>query len=269
MLASLAITATAQAAAITTIDLRATASDFKKGKVTTAPVVVVESRSAGDESWFKGHTLKGISFDLGAKNAKFLSFKPVKGFGSKYDDVHISPDGHGLYVSLRSDTEGLRVRVDNTAVMGRTEVKIGTMRVRPGPAIKTSGKKLLFEAVVEADPSGFRSQVTLGTPGSPSSSMSLPYMAKRAIRYYKGDDRPEARCRDAKRIVKWNKRYLKWARSAAERAQRAAKKDPSLKPQAKEAKAVVDKATKVLQKAKKQKQKHCKAAKKKKSKKKK
>lgn len=168
---------------IFSIEMKANPSAFTSGKSVDIPIYLVENRDARTGvSWFKEypHGVRSVSFDIASGQSQILSFTPAKQFDyrvqstSPFDQARIpqyrnrvlNPDLDGLshlWATLWS-TGRATPTVDNSGINGRTEVLLGTMKVKVGPSIKKGDHRLVFEMKTLADPSsyaGFDMWVTL------------------------------------------------------------------------------------------------------------
>ncbi len=200
--ALLALPAADSAARTVTIDIKAHPSKFRAGKQVELPVYLVENRAPDDEpkSWFSEYPLgvRWVGFNYTSKQSKFVSFTPVKKLdyrGKYYGNRTLAADDRGtsyVWTSLYSTT-GLPGTPDNSGITGRTEIKLGTLRVQVGRAIKKGGRKIVFDAKLQGDPSASDGNVHLWTrPGKTGDitgggQLSLNGIEPKGVRVYSDD----------------------------------------------------------------------------------
>lgn len=66
--------------------------------------------------------------------SELIGFTPEPAFNSGTNSIFINPDLHSIFFYIKSD-DGFLVTLDNSGIVGRTEIKIATVRVRVGPPI--------------------------------------------------------------------------------------------------------------------------------------
>lgn len=162
-----------------TVDIKAHPSAFKSGKQVDLPVYLVENRAANRDpmSWFSEYPLglRHVGFDFTSSQSQFVSFKPVPRLdyrGKYYYNETAAKTKFGqshVWLALYS-TVGLTAKPDNTGITGRTEIKLGMLKVKVGAPIGKGPGKLVFEADLLGDPSfgsggGVGLWTKLGTKG--------------------------------------------------------------------------------------------------------
>lgn len=152
------------------IEMKTNPSAFTSGKSVDIPIYLVENRDARNGvSWFKEYPLgvRSVAFDISSGQSQILKFTPAKQFDyrkeptSVFDKARyrntVGTDADGLshlWATLWS-SQGARAHVDNTGINGRTEILLGTMKVKIGTAIKKGDRKLVLEMITIADPSSY------------------------------------------------------------------------------------------------------------------
>lgn len=199
----LVLPSTASAIRTMTVDIKAHPSKFKAGKQANLPVFLVENRAPDQDplSWFKEYPngVRGFAFDLRSSQSRFVSFTPAPALdyrGRHYYNRTMArtEDGDsGLWLRLYS-IKGLKARPDNSGIVGRTEVRIGTLRVAVGPAIKKGKRKIVFDANFLSDGSlGGNGVVNMWTTTNKTDdimtggSRNLNGMARKGIRVFNDD----------------------------------------------------------------------------------
>lgn len=175
---------TAKAVPTMTVDIKAHYSVFVAGSTADLPVYFVENRAATDESWVGKGRLCYVRFDFLALGSEFISFTPIAAFDKVYTNHTYKDPSKGesrIYASLES-TNGVGVTVDNSGITGRTEIFIGTLRVKVGPAIRQGNQWIVFDTTLHADPSWGMSVPTLLLPGG--ARQNHTNMATRQLRFY-------------------------------------------------------------------------------------
>lgn len=186
-----------------TVDIKAHPSVFKAGKQVNLPVYLVENRAPDSDptSWFTQYPLgiRHIGFDIGSSQSKMVSFTPVARMdyrGKYFYNNTMEKDTWGqsrVWLSLYS-TVGLTGTPDNSGITGRTEIKLGTLKVLVGPSIKKGSRKIVFDAEFLGDPSfgaggGFDFWTKLGKANdiTGGGTKSMNGMEKKGIRVFSDD----------------------------------------------------------------------------------
>ena len=139
----LALPSTSSAAPILKLEFKALPDIFISGATLDLPLYLVENRDATESSRFSGYAssppvegpfpLASIHSELTSTQSRFVSFTPLAGFDIIYNTTNFVTD-HEIGFDLRS-TNGILVVVDNSGIVGRTEILIGTVRLVVGPPI--------------------------------------------------------------------------------------------------------------------------------------
>jgi hypothetical protein len=142
LLVLLALPCTSLAAPILKLEFKALPDIFISGTTLDLPLYLVEHRDAAESSRFSGYPasppftvdgpfpLASIYSELTSTQSQFVSFTPVAGFDVIYSTNNYVAD-HEIVFDLRS-TDGIPVVVDNSGIVGRTEILIGAVRVVVG-----------------------------------------------------------------------------------------------------------------------------------------
>jgi hypothetical protein len=251
-LLALAVLAVApgQAAAFTdgtayTLDIKVPPSSFQAGTQLDIPVYLVENRPpANGGSQLAEYNLGRVDSSFGSAQSKFLQFTPAPGLFAPtivaQENPWIQQNGAETLVQFRFEspgTPGLAVTPDNSGIVGRTEVLIGTVRTEVGPAIpQQSGLPIIFEMVVK--PSGGSSGVDGKTAGGAEPGLGdIPtrHIQVLAEPPKKADDDASnaAACGKARRKSKQAKQQASAAqRAAAKAGQRVDNAGPGKKAKA-------------------------------------
>ena len=141
----LALPSTSFAVPIMKLEFKALPDVFISGATLDLPLYLVENRDATESSRFSGYpssppfTVEGpfplasIYSELTSTQSQFVSFTPIAGFDIIFNTNNFVAD-HEMVFDMRS-TNGIPVVVDNSGIVGRTEILIGTVRVVVGPPI--------------------------------------------------------------------------------------------------------------------------------------
>lgn len=141
------------------------------------PLYYVEMRAPDvDQTVFiNGRRLRAVEAHFGTAHSTIFSFTPEAGFNCRnpYGSFDCDYLNQVKFVNGRSrlrfyieSTAGIPVTADNSGIRGRTEVLLGTMRVRVGPAITDKDRpdrKLVFDITQGDDPTLATADVTVWT----------------------------------------------------------------------------------------------------------
>lgn len=227
------------------LDIKVPPSSFKAGTQLDIPVYLVENRApANGGSQLAEYNLGRVDSSFGSSQSKFLQFTPAAGLVAPtiiaQENPWILQNGAESLVQFKFESPGspgLAVAPDNSGIVGRTEVLIGTVRTEVGPAIpQQGGLPIVFEMVVK--PSGGSS----GVDGKPNGGgeVGLGDIPTRHIQVLaeppaKADDAAAraAACEKAREASKKAKKQAtSTQRSAAKAAQKVKRAGPGKKAKA-------------------------------------
>lgn len=126
-----AITHPARAASVLSLDLKLDEGAIAAGGEVDFPLVLVDNHNAGEASYFDGwRRIRSISANLKSSQSTFVSFTPAAGFSTNTLNLGDSL----LHFSIVSE-DGVMMPDGNTAIDGRSELVIGTVRIAIGAPI--------------------------------------------------------------------------------------------------------------------------------------
>ncbi|MCB0857393.1 MAG: hypothetical protein KDB57_04630 [Solirubrobacterales bacterium] len=128
------------------LEIKVLPSAFKSGTQLDIPVYLVENRSpANGGSQLAEYNLGGVDSSFSSSQSEFLEFTPAPGLVAPeiiaQENPWIFKNGAESLVQFRFESPGipgLAVTPDNSGIVGRTEVLIGTVSTLIGPAIPRS-----------------------------------------------------------------------------------------------------------------------------------
>jgi len=193
------VPASAQAARTNTLEFKAHWSLFKEGMEVDVPLYYVETRAPDvDQSGLTNTRLRAVDANFGTGHSTIVSFTPEPGFNCRnpygsFDCDYLNTvkvvNGRSRLRFYVESTAGLPITIDNSGIRGRTEVLIGTVRVRVGPAItdpKDPNRKLVFDITLWDDPTLNSADITVWT--SATGYKNVGYVPKQQMQWFSEPD---------------------------------------------------------------------------------
>ncbi|QNN24201.1 hypothetical protein HED60_18640 [Planctomycetales bacterium ZRK34] len=135
--------------------------DIQNGSVVDIPIYLQENRDASDTSLFESSGLYSVVSSFDSEHETFISLTPAPEFITTSTTVL---DHHASFNFTNQDGftigPGIPVTVDNSGVVGVTNILIATLRLQVGPAIDVTPAlvneihTLKLEIDFSTDPSG-------------------------------------------------------------------------------------------------------------------
>jgi hypothetical protein len=152
----------ASAVPILTFSLKIIPTDLRQGSVVEFPLVLVENRSPdSDTSLFDGDPLAAVGGTLQSLQSTFISVTPAAGFDTR-QNVFVSDNEIGIDFA---SSAGIPVTVDNSGIVGRTEIPLGTVKMEIGAPLQVMDPPVVFRVDLASDHSTSQNAARYLGPG--------------------------------------------------------------------------------------------------------
>lgn len=143
-LCSLLFTTSVAATPLFNFDIKVDPKSISQGSIMDIPVYMVENRNADEPSAWEGGQILSMTGRFFSGNSELISFTPHVAFQTESSFWNIYNNGLNGAFQLTSEDEqnfdpgsgGVPTEVDNAGITGRSEVKIGVLKVKIGPEIQ-------------------------------------------------------------------------------------------------------------------------------------